>query len=124
MQARGDLDEALRIYTEEQLPILERLGDVRSIATVLNRLCIIYWKKEEYQKAYESIQRAFDIVTRLRIPDGISVVGEQLGQVLMAAGHHDDAKTVLTLSRDAYATLGKTEDVQAVETLLAQLDAK
>ena len=47
----------------------------------------------------------------------------QLGQVLMAAGHHDNAKTVLALSRDAYAKLGQTEGVQAVEALLARLDA-
>ena len=32
LQARGQFDEALRIRTEEQLPIYERLGDVRSLA--------------------------------------------------------------------------------------------
>ena len=30
LQARGQLDEALRIRREEQLPVYERLGDVRS----------------------------------------------------------------------------------------------
>ncbi len=29
LQARGELDEALRIRREEQLPVFERLGDVR-----------------------------------------------------------------------------------------------
>ena len=29
LQARGQLDEALRIRQEEELPIYERLGDVR-----------------------------------------------------------------------------------------------
>ena len=60
---------------------------------------------------------------RLGNPDGISVVGMQLGQVLMLAEQIEDAKTVLTLSRDAYAKLGQTEGVQAVETLLSRLDA-
>jgi hypothetical protein len=76
--------------------------DLRTIGRyTLSILFSVYWEKEDYQKAYEAIQRAFDIVMRLGIPDGISVVGRQLGQVLMAAGLHEDAKTVLTLSRDA-----------------------
>jgi hypothetical protein len=29
LQARGQLDEALRIRQEEELPVYERLGDVR-----------------------------------------------------------------------------------------------
>src|SRR3712207_7252637 len=32
LQARGELDEALRIRREEELPVYERLGDVRSAA--------------------------------------------------------------------------------------------
>ena len=68
LQSRGDLDEALRIRTEEQLPVLERLGDVRSIATALYKLFIIYWDLEEYQKAYEAIQSAFDMFVRPGYP--------------------------------------------------------
>ncbi|MFO1118684.1 MAG: hypothetical protein U1E38_00620 [Rhodospirillales bacterium] len=30
LQARGQLDDALRIYQEEELPVYERLGDVRA----------------------------------------------------------------------------------------------
>ena len=32
LQTRGELDEALRIRREEELPVYERLGDVRSSA--------------------------------------------------------------------------------------------
>ena len=31
LQARGQLDEALRIRKDEELPVYERLGDVRSL---------------------------------------------------------------------------------------------
>src|SRR3546814_11365320 len=38
LQARGDLDGALRIRHEDELPIYEKLGDVRSQAITLGRI--------------------------------------------------------------------------------------
>ncbi|MBF0125920.1 MAG: hypothetical protein HQM02_01800 [Magnetococcales bacterium] len=38
LQARGQLDEALRIYQEESLPVLERLGDILALAIVKKRI--------------------------------------------------------------------------------------
>ena len=32
LETRGDLDKALRIRKEEQIPVYERLGEVRSLA--------------------------------------------------------------------------------------------
>ena len=42
-QARGQLDEALRIRQEEQLPVYERLGDVRSKAVTQGKIADILW---------------------------------------------------------------------------------
>src|SRR2546423_3438963 len=36
LQARGQLDEALKIRNEEELPVYERLGDVRSRAVTMH----------------------------------------------------------------------------------------
>ena len=41
LQARGELDEALRIRREEELPVYERLGDVRSRAVTLGQVANI-----------------------------------------------------------------------------------
>jgi phosphopentomutase len=41
LKARGQLDEALRIYQEEELPVYERLGDVRSKAITMGRIADI-----------------------------------------------------------------------------------
>jgi phosphopentomutase len=41
LQGRGQLDEALRIYQEEELPVYERLGDVRSKAITMGRIADI-----------------------------------------------------------------------------------
>ncbi|NKN32516.1 tetratricopeptide repeat protein [Marichromatium bheemlicum] len=40
-RVRGDLDEALRIRTEEQLPVFERLGDVREKAVTQGQIADI-----------------------------------------------------------------------------------
>ncbi|MEZ5356265.1 MAG: hypothetical protein R2762_26825 [Bryobacteraceae bacterium] len=39
--ARGDLDEALRIRLEDELPVYEKLGDVRSRAVTLGKIADI-----------------------------------------------------------------------------------
>ena len=41
LQARGQLDEALRIYQEEELPVYERLGDMRSKAITMGKIADI-----------------------------------------------------------------------------------
>jgi tetratricopeptide (TPR) repeat protein len=41
LQARGDLDEAMRIRTEQELPVYRRLGDVRAVAITLGRIADI-----------------------------------------------------------------------------------
>jgi len=42
LQARGELDEAPRIRREEQLPVYEKLGDVRSLLVDRANLAIGY----------------------------------------------------------------------------------
>ena len=41
MQARGQLDEALKIRTDEELPVYERLGEVRSRARTMGKIADI-----------------------------------------------------------------------------------
>ncbi len=41
LQARGELDAALRIYREEELPVFERRGDVRLRAVAQSKIADI-----------------------------------------------------------------------------------
>ena len=41
LYARGELDEALRIRREEELPVFERLGDVRSRAITVGQIALL-----------------------------------------------------------------------------------
>ncbi|HEX8825859.1 MAG TPA: metallophosphoesterase, partial [Archangium sp.] len=51
LQARGELDEALRIRREEQLPVFERLGDVRSRAVTIGKVADILQARGELDEA-------------------------------------------------------------------------
>jgi tetratricopeptide (TPR) repeat protein len=51
LQARGQLDEALRIRTEDQLPVYERLGDVRSIAITKGNIADILQDRGQLDEA-------------------------------------------------------------------------
>jgi hypothetical protein len=72
LQSRGDLDEALRIRREEELPFFERLGDVRSllvcrwwIATILNKR----GRPEDRAEIERLLRQALGDARRLRIPE-------------------------------------------------------
>src|SRR5512132_219513 len=51
LQARGELDEALRIRREEQLPVYERLGDVRARAVALGKIADVLRDRGELDEA-------------------------------------------------------------------------
>jgi phosphopentomutase len=51
LQARGQLDEALRIYQEEALPVFKRLGDLRSKAITMGKIAdILEARGQQHQK--------------------------------------------------------------------------
>ncbi len=66
---RGELDEALRIRTEEELPVYERLGDVRSRTVTLGQIADIHFQRRD-------LDEALRIRTKEQLP-----VFEQLGDV-------------------------------------------
>ncbi|MEZ6124820.1 MAG: hypothetical protein R3C49_16860 [Planctomycetaceae bacterium] len=51
LEARGELDEALRIRREEQLPVYERLGDVRGVVLTQMKVADIQEKTESVKAA-------------------------------------------------------------------------
>ena len=67
--ARGELDEALRIRIDEQLPVFGKLGDVRSRAVTLGKIADIHFARGELDEAL-----------RIRIDEQLPVF-EKLGDV-------------------------------------------
>jgi 3-dehydroquinate synthase class II len=67
LQARGQLDEALRIRTQEQMPVYEQLGEVREIAITKGQIADILQARGQLDEAL-----------RIRTTDELPVY-EQLG---------------------------------------------
>ena len=129
LQARGEIDEALRIRREEQLPVFDRLGDVREKSVTLHRIATTLLESGgleagRIQEIYEALAEAFAIARRLGLSDGTAFVGIQLAQVMAMGGLRDEALTVLDDAEAAFATLGHTEGLAHVGALRARIAGK
>ncbi|MEZ5580968.1 MAG: hypothetical protein R3F40_17115, partial [Candidatus Competibacteraceae bacterium] len=71
-QARGQLDEALRIRQEEELPVYERLQSVRDLLICRANIGIYYLMRGEAgdrEKALELLRLALQDAQRLQLPE-------------------------------------------------------
>jgi formylglycine-generating enzyme required for sulfatase activity len=84
LQVRGQLDEALRIRREEELPVYERLGDVRSLLVGRTNLAILLLQKDAASNAEHARELLFTALRdarQLNIPEAgqIETILRQLG---------------------------------------------
>ena len=91
LQARGDLDAALRIRTEEELPAFEKLGDVGSLAVTKGKIADILQARGD-----------FDAARRLHL-DNVSVA-ERMGAV-----------RIIMYAKFSIACIGMAEGVSSIE---------
>ena len=68
LYGRGELDEALRIRREEELPVYERLGDVRSRAVTMGKIADILYGRGELDEALR-IRREEELPVYERLGD-------------------------------------------------------
>jgi predicted Zn-dependent protease len=120
LQARGELEEALRIRREEELPVYERLGDVDGIAHVHWAMAQIWLRQKKLKEAFEALAKSYDLNLKLGRLDGICMVGLDLGQLLLGAGKKKEAATILRRSRDGFQKLGRAELARQVDELMKQ----
>jgi hypothetical protein len=81
---RGQLDEALRIRTEEELPVYERLGDVRSVLVCRAKIAITLLTRkraDERAQANELLCLALADAKRLRLAEA-----QQITDILQRMG--------------------------------------
>jgi 3',5'-cyclic AMP phosphodiesterase CpdA len=77
-QARGELDEALRIRREVQLPVYERLGDVRSLLVGRANLAIGLVQRDgpgDRDEARSLLQWALDAAQKMQLPEAKTIQG-------------------------------------------------
>jgi tetratricopeptide (TPR) repeat protein len=130
--ARGRIPYIDKVIMEFTAAIYhyEQAGHERYCGNNLNNLAMLLYQVSRYQEAYEHLNKAQRIFTRLRDAGNIAQVEETKARVLIAEGKHLEAKKViakvidvlercgekallvdaLTIKATAQARLGETEE--------------
>ena len=120
LQARGQLDQALRIRTEEQLPVYARLGDVHSMAITQGKIADILMARGQLDAALRiRTEEQLPVYARLGDVRSTAITQGQIADILMARGQLDDALRIHTEEQlPIYARLG---DVRATAITQGQI---
>ena len=88
LAALGQLDEALRIRKEEELPVYEKLGDVRERAITLGKMADIFQARGELDEAL-NLWRTGVLPVLLKLEDrsSIAMAEARCGALLVRTGH-------------------------------------
>ena len=92
LQVQGELDEALRIRREEQLPVYERLGDVRAKAVTQGKIADVLQARGELDEALR-IRREEELPVYERLGDvrAKAVTARKIADILASRGDLDEA---------------------------------
>ena len=112
LQARGELDAALRIRTDEQLPVYERLGDVREKAVTQGYIADILQARGQLDEALRiRTDEELPVYERLGDVRSAAVTRGKIADILQARGQLDEALRIRTEEQlPVYERLG---DVRA-----------
>ena len=118
----GNPDEALRILREEQLPVYERLGDVRSKAVTMGKIADILQQRGQTDEALR-IRREEELPVYERLGDVRSkaVTMGKIADILLQRGQTDEA---LRIRREeqlpVYERLGDVRSMIVCRVMIAQ----
>lgn len=85
-QARGNLDEALRIYQEDVLPTLEKVGDARDRAVTLTNIATILQTRGEVEEALSTYRETAQVYETLDDTRSLAFVQSMIANVLHSRG--------------------------------------
>ena len=97
LQERGQLDDALRILTEEQLPIFEKLGDARQQAITHARIADILQVRGQLDEALRiRTEEQLPVFEKLGDIRSRAITQSRIADILQARGQLDEALRILT----------------------------
>jgi len=107
---RGELDEALRIRIDEQLPVYDKLGDIRSRAVTMGYIADIYYLRGELDEALRiRIDEVLPVFDKLGAERDILVCKANIAIVLLKRNGPGDRKEAKALLQQALATATKMQ---------------
>ena len=86
------MDEALRIRTEEEIPVYERLGDARSLAMARGQVADVLVARGELDEALRIFaEEAIPVFERLGDERSLAMARGRVADILQARGDMDEA---------------------------------
>jgi hypothetical protein len=122
LQARGQLDEALKIRNEEELPVYERLGDVRERAVTMGKIADILQACGQLDEAPKIWIEEAAVYQRLGAARDLLVARAEQAMTRLrreAEGDREEARRLLLLALDAARRL-KLPEAQQIERTIEQ----
>jgi tetratricopeptide (TPR) repeat protein len=119
---QGDLDTAYGLQGQ-RLETNRGLGDMDGIAVALWDLAQIDLVRSDVTAAAPRIAEAWTLLAQLGRAEGIAVVGEFYGELLIGGGERDAGVGVLRMSEDAYRKLGRYSEADKVAARLREITA-
>jgi len=111
-EARGELDEALRLHREEALPVFERLGDIRARAVTLGQIADIHQARGELDEALRlHREEALPVFERLGDVRERAVTLGKIADIHQARGELDAA---LALNDECLAIVKRLGDADGI----------
>ena len=109
--ARGDLDAALKIREEDELPVYEALGDKRSLAVTKGEIAQILQAKGELDAALALFLERLPIITELQDIEGIAHTRWQCAEIRLQRGDHErgEIQTIADELMEAWAISNKLQ---------------
>ena len=127
LQARGDLDQAVKIRREDELPVYERLGDVRERAVTIGKIADILQARGDLDQAVK-IRREDELPVFERLGDVHSRAATlyKIADVLLETngiqrGRIQEIADTLGESFRILVELGAPDGIGPVGALLAQV---
>ena len=107
LEARGEFDEGLRIRTEEELPVYERLGDVHSRAITQGQIADILQARGDFDAALRiRSEEQLPVYERLGDVRSRAVTQGKIADILQARGELDEALRIYREVLPVYERLG------------------
>jgi tetratricopeptide (TPR) repeat protein len=120
LEARGQLDEVLRIRTEDELPVYRELGDVRSVAVTQGQIADILQARGQLIEALRiRTEDQLPVFQKLGDVREMAVTQGQIADILQARGQLDDALRIRT--EDTLPVYQKLGDVRSVAITQSQI---
>ena len=123
LQERGQLDEALRILTEEQLPVFEKLGDARSQAITQGQIADILQARGQLDEALHiRTEEQLPVFEKLGDIRSIAITRGEIADILRTRGQLDEALRILTEEQlPVFEKLGEVRSIAITQGRIAEI---